>query len=172
MYLLFCPIIMDQHISIFYIVTNLFAIASALLSMRWPTIARVLFGSMFICAAVANCYIATSNPAAYLSFGELTPSSLYRLIILGPFAEHVQLYVLIIAACQLFIGIFTCYRGPLMSAAMIGAIVFLIAIAPFGEGSAFPSTLIMAIAFLILLWKKIDVNIYGLLSNKMKYSER
>ena len=172
MYLLFCRIIMDEHISIFYTITNLFAIASALLSMRWPTIARVLFGSMFICAAVANSYIATSNPAAYLSFGELTPSGLYRLFILGPFAGHVQLFILIIAACQLFIGIFICYRGPLMTAAMIGGIVFLIAIAPLGVGSAFPSTLIMAVAFLILLLKKTDVNIYGLLRNKMKYSER
>ena len=163
---------MDQDVSIFYTITNLFAIVSALMAMRWPTIARVLFGSMFICAAVANSYIATSHPAAYLSFGELTLSGLYRSIILGPFAEHVQLYVLIIAACQLFIGIFTCYRGPLMTAAMIGGIVFLVAIAPLGEGSAFPSTLIMAIAFLILLFKKIDVNIYGLLRNKVKYSER
>lgn len=172
MYLLFCPIIMDPHISIFYTITNLFAIASALLAMRLPTIARVFFGSMFICAAVANSYIATSNPAAYLSFGELTPSGLYRFIILGPFAEHVQLYILIIAGCQSFIGILICYRGPLMSAAMIAAIVFLVAIAPLGVGSAFPSTLIMAIAFLILLWKKTDVNIYGLLRNKMKYSQR
>lgn len=51
---------------------------------------------------------------------------------------------------------------------MIGAITFLIAIAPLGLGSAFPSTLIMASAYAILLFKKIDFSIYELVRHKVR----
>jgi hypothetical protein len=58
-----------------------------------------------------------------------------------------------------------------MKAAMAGAIVFLVAIAPLGIGSAFPSTLIMATAYVILLWRKVDFNIYEVIQRKVRYSK-
>ncbi|MEJ0105914.1 MAG: hypothetical protein WDO19_26645 [Bacteroidota bacterium] len=42
----------------------------------------------------------------------------------------------------------------------IGAIIFLVAIIPFGLGSGFPTTLLMAIAMIIILRKHADQYIW------------
>ncbi len=157
---------MDYEFSIPYTVTNIIAIASAIMAMQWPTSARVLLGAIFIGAACLNTYLAIVNPQVYVGYGEITASTLYRSVILGPFAAHAQRYVLMIAMCQLLIGAYTCYKGRPMNVAMIGGIIFLLAIAPLGIGSAFPSTLIMALAFVILLGRKIDLSIYELIRQK------
>lgn len=163
---------MDYKFSLPFTVSNVLAVATAILAMRWPTSARVMLGAIFIGASVVNSYFAFTDPQIYIGFGELTGSRLYQSIILGPFSAHAQRYILLIAVCQLFIGVFTCYTGKMMKAAMIGAITFLIAIAPLGLGSAFPSTLIMASAYAILLFKKIDFNIYELVRHKVRYSRQ
>ena len=55
-----------------------------------------------------------------------------------------------------------------MKLAMIGAILFLLAIAPLGIGSGFPSSVIMAIAIFILLRKKAaHQNIFLMLKEKI-----
>jgi hypothetical protein len=163
---------MEYEFSTPYTITNIVAIVSAIVAMRWPTRARALLSAIFIGAAFVNIYVATTDPQLYVGYGELTTSKLYRTIILGPFSAHPQRYVLMIAICQLLIGIYTCYKGKMMKAAMMGGIIFLLAIAPLGIGSAFPSTLIMATAFVILLMKKIDFNFYELLRQKVKFSKQ
>ncbi|HEY0653030.1 MAG TPA: hypothetical protein VGD65_07875 [Chryseosolibacter sp.] len=163
---------MDYESSLPFTVTNVLAIVTAIMAMRWPTSARVMLGAIFLGAAFVNTYFAFTDPQIYIAFGELTVSGLYRSIILGPFSAHAQRYILVIAGCQLFIGLFTCYKGQIMKAAMIGGITFLIAIAPLGIGSAFPSTLIMATAYAILLFKKADLNIYQLLRQNVGYSRQ
>lgn len=170
--LLHKSLLMDYEFSFPFTVTNILAIATAIMAMRWPTLARILLGTIFIGAAFVNTYTALANPQVYITYGELTPSEVYRSIILGPFSQHPQRYVLIIAACQLFIGAATWYKGQIMRVGMIGAILFLLAIAPLGMGSAFPSTLIMATAFGILLTKKIDFNIYEVVEKRFKYSRQ
>jgi hypothetical protein len=87
-----------------------------------------------------------------------------------PFSKHVQLYVGVIATAQLLIGVFIAYKGRAMKIAMICGIFFLLAISPLGYGSAFPSTLIMSLAFVILIGKKIDFNIYDIIYQRARYS--
>lgn len=153
-----------------YIITNAIAILTAVIVMLWPNAGRVFLSGIFIGAASFNAFTAWQNPGLYLQFGELTTSNMYRAIILGPFSEHVEIYVSIIAACQLIIGTFLLYKGKLMKTAMFAGILFLVAIAPLGVGSAFPSTLILATALIILIRRKIDYSIYEGLNRKIKYT--
>jgi hypothetical protein len=158
------------YTSLPYIISNVVAIGIVISAMLWPTVARVLIGAIFVGAFALNLFTAIANPSAYLEFGEFTTSSFYRSVILGPFSYHVQLYVSLIAICQLLIGVFICYKGRLMSIAMIGAVVFLIAISPLGYGSAFPAPMIIALALIILMLKKIRFNIYEIIYHKTSYS--
>lgn len=158
---------MEQDItSTAFILTNLIAIAVAVTAMLWPTVARVLLSTIFIGAFAFNLFTAITYPSMYLEFGELTPNEFYRSIILGPFSSHVQLYVSIIAILQLFIGVFISYKGKLMIVAMSGGIVFLTAISPLGFGAAFPSTLILASALVILIFRGIKFNIYEIIYSR------
>ncbi|HEY9045509.1 MAG TPA: hypothetical protein VIN08_06415 [Ohtaekwangia sp.] len=159
-----------DYTSVQYIVTNIIAILTTITVMLWPNAGRVLLSGIFIGAAAFNAFTAMENPSLYLVFGELTVSDFYRTIILGPFSRHTQLYIYGIAGCQLLIGAFLLYKGRLMKIAMVCAILFLLAIAPLGFGSAFPATLILSTAFLILMQKKIDYNIYEGPGKKVKYT--
>lgn len=155
---------MEQDItSTPYVLTNIVAIAIAITAMLWPTVSRILLSTIFIGAFAFNLFAAVAYPNIYLEFGELTPNDFYRSIILGPFSKNPQLYVVFIAICQLFIGVFILYKEKLMNLAMIGGIIFLIAISPLGFGAAFPSTLILASALIILLFKRIKFNIYEII---------
>jgi hypothetical protein len=160
---------MEQEImSASYIVTNAIAVAIVLIAMIWPTVARVLLSTIFIGAFAFNFFTAIADPTLYLEFGELTPSDFYRSIILGPFSKHPQMYVALISIAQLFIGIFISYKGRLMNLAMIGGIIFLAAITPLGFGAAFPSTLILATSFVILMNKRIQFNIYEIIYSRSR----
>lgn len=162
---------MEQaYSSLPFTITNIVALFFVISAMKWPTIARVLIASIFVGAFAFNLFTAFNNPAAYLEFGEFTASRFYRSVILGPFSEHVQLYVTVIAVGQLLVGIFVCYKGQLMNIAMVGGIVFLLAICPLGAGSAFPAPLIMAMGFVILMFRKIRFNIYEIIYHKISYS--
>jgi hypothetical protein len=163
-----------EHIytSLPYTISNIVAIIIALSAMVWPTVARVLIGSIFVGAFAFNLFTAIENPSSYLEFGEFTSSEFYRSIILGPFSHHLQLYVILIAVCQLLIGVFICYKGKLMNIAIAGGILFLLAICPLGSGAAFPAPLIMSLGLIILMFRKIRFNIYEIVYYKTTYTGR
>ncbi len=154
-----------------YVISNFVAVVSVALALRWPTVARVLLSIIFIASAFLNAYVALDDPEIYLGYEELTPSELYRSLIVGPFSAHPGRYVLLIALGQLYIGLFTCHKGRMMKWAMIGGIIFLLAIAPLGIGSAFPCTVIIAATYGILLRKKVDVSIYELVGRRVQHSK-
>lgn len=149
-----------------YIIANIVAVFIVVVASDWPTISRVLLGIIFIAASAVNLFFAIYNPNAYLEFSQTTPIGFYREIILGPFSQDTRLYIILIAVCQLLIGIFTTYQGILMRVAMLAGATFLFAIAPLGYGAAFPATMMLGVAFLILVLKRIDVNIYDTILRK------
>ena len=51
-----------------------------------------------------------------------------------------------IATAQAFIAVSLLLKGRIYKAGIIGGVIFLIAIAPLGVGSAFPCTLLLALA--------------------------
>ena len=120
-------------------------------SWRWRSVGRFAFVALFAWAAQLNLRTALTAPEVYLEYAPLAWSSWYRDIILGPFARHITPIVGAIAVGQAAIAVGVSLRGRAAASGLIGAAVFLVAIAPLGIGSGFPATVIMALAALKLL---------------------
>lgn len=115
--------------------------------------ARVFLAILFLWAAYINSRSAFISPEIYLDYARLTPVPFYREFILGYFSIHIIQMVLLVAIGEFFIFLGLLLNNGWVKAACIGGIIFGLAITPLGVGSAFPATLSMAIAFLILLKK-------------------
>jgi hypothetical protein len=88
-----------------YIISNIVAVVFLLISLfGWKQLARVLFAALFLWAGWKNWTVAHSSPGDYLNYSKYA-IDLYRKFIVGPFSNHVQLIVSVIAVCQVFIGL-------------------------------------------------------------------
>jgi hypothetical protein len=151
--LIFMEGLEKQFFIIALIISNLVAIVQLVAAIKWPNIARLSFFILFALASWTNWKTSQQTPEVYLSYADLTWSGFYRNFINGWFAEHIKLAVGFIAACQALIAISMLLKGWLFKAGCTGAIIFLICILPFGIGSGFPCTAIMALALVIMLKK-------------------
>ena len=133
------------------IVANIIAILQLIAAIRWPRIARLSFFLLFAWASWTNWSESQRAPQFYLEYADLTWSSWYRNFIRGWFADHIQLAVGTIAACQGLIAISMLLKGWIYKIGSAGAIIFLLSILPLGVGSGFPCTATMAVGILILL---------------------
>lgn len=140
---------LDRYI-IPYTVTNLIFILCITAAIWRPMWCRVFLSMLFVSASAFNIINVIIDSRSYLAFGELAFHNFYADFIYGPFAEHTLLFISIIAAGQMIIGICLILKRHFTCIACFGGIIFGMAIAPLGIGSAFPSTVFMAIAFLIL----------------------
>jgi hypothetical protein len=137
---------------VFYanIISNVVALLMLVASWRWRNVGRLLFLLLFLWAAQLNLRLAIWNPGAYLDYARwaVTP---YRHFILGPFARHTTLIVGAIAVGQGIIAVLVMARGRAVTLGLLGAIIFLLAIAPLGRGSAFPFSLTASLAAAVLM---------------------
>ncbi len=135
------------------LLSNAIALLLLVLAIKRPVTARTLISILFIGAACFNGYTAIAHPGVYLEFAAFAALPAYETFIRGPFSQHITAYILAIAIAQLLIGIGIAGRKALSGAALAGAIIFLIAIAPLGAGSAFPCSIVLAAACAVLLFK-------------------
>ena len=142
-----------QEYLVIYLSANLLALAILALAFWRPAIARWFWVAIFVWAASANTMTAAREPWAYLAYGALTPSAIYRDFIAGWFSTHIQPFVLSIAVGQLTIAILLSRAGDARWLGIIGASVFLLAIAPLGVGSGFPFSLIAIASLLVMEWR-------------------
>ncbi|KAA5539950.1 hypothetical protein [Adhaeribacter rhizoryzae] len=140
----------NQTYLIAYLISNAVAILMLISAWRWPRVGRLMFLMLFAWACWINWKTVLSAPEVYLDYADLTLSDLYKKFITGWFSEHIQLVVGFIATCQGLIAVSMLLRGKVYTIGLIGGIIFLYAIIPFGVGSAFPATLIMALAMVVL----------------------
>jgi hypothetical protein len=136
------------------IISNIVAILFLIAAFRWPKITRVLFFLLFSWACWMNWKTSLENPGAYLEYAGLTWSSFYKDFINGWFSKNIPLAVGIVATCQGLIAISMLLKGWIFKAGALGAILFLLAIAPLGVGSGFPCTIIFAAAMFLLMKKE------------------
>ena len=138
-----------------YIGSNVIAVALIVVAVLRPKIARAIFALIFLAAGAFNAYTALTQPEAYLAYGELTFFPFYRDFIDGVFSSYTAIFVLAIAAGQLIVGILlaTASRNILLTLGVIGAIIFLTAIAPLGIGSAFPFSIFAITALVVMALK-------------------
>ena len=139
------------------IVSNLFALVLLLAGWFWPKTARGFFVLIFFAASIVNIVTALRNPGLYVEgYGDLALLPVYRDFIHGFFSRHTAPIVLTIAAGQLMVAILLIQKKLLFFSGTTGAVLFLLAIAPLGLGSAFPSTLVLAGA-IIMVYHKIKM---------------
>lgn len=143
-------IIKDPTLLTFLAVVNLIAIAMTIITWRRNDWGRLLFALNFLGAAAFNWIFLVMDPEEYIYYVEFVLLDSYRDFILGPFSENTRFFLGIITAAQILIGLGLLSRGRRLKVAALGAMIFLIAIAPLGLGAAFPATLIQSIGLFFI----------------------
>lgn len=134
-----------------YVASNIIGLALIVAAIAWPRVARGGYVILFAGAAAVNAYLGITRPDLYItSFGTLALLPVYRDFINGPFAAHATAILLGIAICQLLIAILLTQSGRAFLAAVIGGVIFFVAIAPLGMGSALPATLLYGVGLVVL----------------------
>lgn len=150
----------DQQVLIANVASNLVALGLLLVCWRWPRAGRALFFALFLWAAQLNLRLAFTHPAAYLDYARWAVDP-YRRFILGPFARHTAALVAAIAAGQLAVAVLLALRGRAVQLGLLGAGIFLLAIAPLGRGSAFPFSITASVAAALLLRARFESSLPG-----------
>jgi len=133
-----------------YTISNLAALGLLWLCWVKPRVGLTVFGIIFIPAGIFNFYSAIQSPEVYQGFATGVLFDFYARFIRGFFKEHASVLVKLIASGQIFAGILLFQQNrALRLIGTGGGILFLLSIAPLGTGSAFPATLIMAVALFI-----------------------
>ena len=136
-----------------YIISNIVALLLLWTAWKRPRAARLLFFLLFAWASWTNWSTALNNPQFYIEYADFSFLSVYKQFIRGWFSKHITEMVIFIAACQALIAISMLLKGWVLKTGAIGAIIFLLAIAPLGVGSAFPFSLIASAALYLIIRK-------------------
>lgn len=136
-----------------WLASNGIALVLLWMAFKKQTIARWLFVVLFGWAFWINLKTAHQHPEDYLNYAVFTPFGPYRDFIIGWFSERITVIVSAIAIGQGAIALGMLLKGVLLQIACIGAIVFLLSIAPLGIGSGFPAPIIAAIGVYLILKK-------------------
>ena len=134
-----------------YIISNVLFGLSIWAAWKKPMIARIFLAGFFLWAYIINTITAIQFPEKYLEYANLSFPGFYRDFINGFFSHHIREIVITIACGQYLIFLGLCMKKVLVVLASLGGMIFGLAIAPLGVGSGFPSTVLMAIAFLLLI---------------------
>lgn len=143
-----------------YLLANVIALLLLVAAFKKPRWGRWGFVLLFAWAAITNASTSVRDPNVYLEYADLTFLPIYRSVILGAFSEHIAFYVGAIAFCQALIAFGLLVGGRLSRIATWGAIIFLLAIAPFGVGSGFPCTVLFAAGLVVLSRKGMDLPLW------------
>lgn len=139
-----------------WIISNIAGLLILWAAVKKPKLARALFVLLFGWACGINFTTAQVNPEVYLNYASMS-TDLYSDFILGWFKNHITSVITLIAIGQGLIAVGMLLRGWWVTWACIGAIIFLLSIAPLGVGAGFPFSITVSIAaYLILLKDKKD----------------
>ena len=126
---------------------SLTMLIAALKRSRW---ARWLFSMLFLWASATNMYIGLTDPDSYLDNARFA-IPLYQDFINGWFSHYNHIIIPLIAVGQFFIAAGMILNGWRVKLACIGSIIFLLSIAPLMVGSAFPFSITVSIAAVLIL---------------------
>jgi hypothetical protein len=139
-----------------YVITHVVTVILIIVCYKWAKIGKVAWGIIFILAGIFNIFTVVRDPQVYLGYRD-NAMDFYKFFIDGVFSSFTIFIVSLIGTGQILVGIFLLRKGKLFLLGILGGIIFLVAIAPLGIGSAFPSTLLMAISLglLYIRYKKV-----------------
>jgi len=135
-----------------YIISQVVSIILLIVAWKYTRAARVLFALLFFWASGINMYYGLVNPDIYLDYSNFA-IPFYRDFIDGWFSRNHHIMIPVIALGQLYIAIGMLLKGGWVKLACLGVIIFLVAIAPFGVGSAFPFSITVSIAAYLIYRK-------------------
>ena len=133
-----------------YIISQVVSLVLLLVAWKKKGWARLLFALLFLYAGCYNLYIGFNRPDEYNNFARLALPP-YRDFINGWFSTHNHIMIPLIALGQLLIGTGFLLKGWWVRMACIGAIIFLLAIAPLMVGAAFPFSITVSLAAWLIL---------------------
>jgi hypothetical protein len=134
-----------------YTISNVIAVTILILAYTQPSVARWMIALTFGYAAIYNTWLGLTKPGEYQGFADLVLIDAYRDIITGPFAANAGTFLVLIAAGQAIIAVTTALGGRTLWIGALGATLFLVGIAPFGVGSAFPFSALVSLAAWVLV---------------------
>jgi hypothetical protein len=123
------------------------------LSIKRHRLTRLLFILIFLLAGLINIFIAFTRPEVYQYYGGMAIVDFYRDFIYGYFKQHTIEIVSVIGLGQIAIAALLSTSGLLLKLGSTGGVIFFIAMAPLGFGSAFPATLILALALVFMQYR-------------------
>ena len=135
-----------------YITSQIISVILLIVAWKRTKIARVLFALLFFWASIINMYYGLTHPDTYLFYGDMA-IPLYKEFINGWFSQYNHLMIPLIAFGQFIIAIGMLLKGWYVKLACLGAIVFLLSIAPLLVGAAFPFSITVSIAAYIIYRK-------------------
>ncbi len=133
-----------------YCISNATAFVILLAAWKKPRLARLMFLLLFAWAGWTNWTTALRNPEFYIEYADLSLLDIYKRFIHGWFSSHVTISIRFVAICQACIAASMLLKGWILKTGIIGAIIFLLAIAPLGVGSAFPFSITTSIALFLI----------------------
>lgn len=133
-----------------WIISNVVGILMLLAAYKKPRLARGMLFLLFGWASWFNYTTAHATPEVYLDYASMSVG-LYSEFIMGWFSHHITPFISVIAVGQGMIALGMLLRGLWVKLGCIGAIIFLMSIAPLGVGAGFPFSITVSIgAYLIL----------------------
>ncbi len=153
---------MEKQLFIGLLISNVVGLALIISSIFQQHFTRLIFGIVFLAASIFNVYLVNTTPAIYVEGYAPYAIEPYRNIINGIFSQFTQEFIYFIASGQFLISVFILFaKNTGTKIGFMGGILFFIGIAPLGIGSAFPSTILMAIALVILFTKTYPKNAFA-----------
>lgn len=149
---------LTQDTFIPFIISNAGAIVIFWFSVGNKGLAKSLLSVLFIGAAIFNAYTSLANPASYRDFVDTAVLEWYKNFLSGFFSDHTTAIVLAVSVAQFYIGVAMQMNRIRFVMACLGGFLFGVAIAPLGVGSAFPASIVLSAAFLVLLVAPSDKN--------------
>lgn len=132
------------------LITHVLTFLLIFICYKWPKIGKVAWAVIFIAAGLFNIYSVISDSQLYVNTYGQHAIPLYQKFIFGLFSTNTILFVAMIAAGQILVGLFLFMKKMPLKLGVLGGILFLVAISPLGVGAAFPSTLLMAFSLVLM----------------------
>lgn len=111
-----------------------FAPALAISAWKKPNGCRIFLGFFYMAMAIVNIAVSVINPRSYVKYGENSYLPFYKWLVVNIFAKAPALFVRIIAAYQLALGLLILKKGKSVKLGLAGSILFIVGITPLSKG--------------------------------------
>ncbi len=139
-----------------YAISLVIAVCLLVFAFGRPSIARWSVALIFVWAGCYNLWLGATDPTEYINFANLAIVPAYRDFINGYFSTICGPMIMAIGVGQLLCGIAMALGGRVARWGVVGVVTFLTLIAPLGQGSAFPFSILVSLAAVVCLQGGVD----------------